>query len=241
MAKPDPDLEKLKKAYESNTRSLRDLAPQFGVSHTQIGLLAKKHGWTRARKRKARKPKATKSAAGPTKSSSRQPKVQKRGRGRPCMKDQIPEFQLEFLYRIGCIDAQVCEFFAIDEDTLNNWKKKYPEFFSAIKDWKKDADGKVVKSLFESACGYKHEEDKIFNDNGKPLIVPTIKHYPPDYRSMSLWLRNRLPAEWRDKTDIDITDACLVQTILESLPAEIQAQVKAEIKERLKKSKGKGD
>jgi hypothetical protein len=30
-----------------------------------------------------------------------------------------------------------------------------------------------------------------------------VKCYPPDTAAASLWLRNRQPAKWRDKTDVE--------------------------------------
>ncbi len=60
--------------------------------------------------------------------------------------------------------------------------------------------------MYERATGYSHAEDKIFNDGGEPLIVPTTKHYPPDATSAIFWLKNRQPAKWRDKTEHGFTD-----------------------------------
>ncbi len=59
-------------------------------------------------------------------------------------------------------------------------------------------------------CGYEHSEDKIFQYEGKPVIVPTTKRYPPDTQAASLWLRNRQPAKWRDKQEIEQSGEPLV-------------------------------
>jgi hypothetical protein len=53
--------------------------------------------------------------------------------------------------------------------------------------------------------GYSAPEDKIFNNDGKPLIVPTVKNYPPDTTAVIFWLKNRRPDEWRDKIDHGIS------------------------------------
>ena len=46
--------------------------------------------------------------------------------------------------------------------------------------------------------GYEHPEDKIFLHEGKPVIVPTVKHYPPDTTACIFWMKTRLG--WKDET-----------------------------------------
>ena len=120
---------------------------------------------------------------------------------------------LELLYRKGCTDVEVATAIGVDESTLHNWHKRSPAFFQSIKDWKAVADEEIERSLRERALGYSHPEDKIFNDNGSPLVVPTIKHYPPDPTSMIFWLKNRQPAKWRDKQDIEIDGNITIEVV----------------------------
>ena len=104
---------------------------------------------------------------------------------------------------LGATDKDLADFFGTSEQTINSWKKNQPEFLESIKKGKKIADANVAESLYKRACGYSHPEDKIFNDNGEPLIVPTVKHYPPDTGAAFIWLKNR--AGWRDKQDVEHT------------------------------------
>jgi len=108
------------------------------------------------------------------------------------------------LTKLGAIDKDLASFFGVSEVTINAWKEKQPEFLKSLKKGKEDADNMVKQSLFKRATGYSHSEDKIFNNNGEPLIVPTIKHYPPDPTSCIFWLKNRDKENWRDKPDGDI-------------------------------------
>jgi len=121
--------------------------------------------------------------------------------GRPT--DYKPEYdELAYNYcLLGAIDDELASFFGVSKQTINTWKKKYPSFLDSLKKGKAQADAKVARSLFERACGYSHPADKIFNDNGEPLIVPTIKHYPPDTAAGFIWLKNRQPEKWRDKQE----------------------------------------
>lgn len=104
---------------------------------------------------------------------------------------------------LGATDAQLAEFFNVTETTINNWKKSQPSFFESIKRGKQYADAMVAKSLFHRATGYQHSAVKIFNDQGEPLIVPYTERFPPDTTAAIFWLKNRQPALWRDKQEVD--------------------------------------
>jgi hypothetical protein len=105
---------------------------------------------------------------------------------------------------LGAIDKELADFFGVQEKTLNNWKHNHPEFLQSIKEGKEIADANVASRLYERAMGYSHPEDKIFNDNGEPMIVPTTKHYPPDPTAAIFWLKNRRKEQWRDKQDMEV-------------------------------------
>lgn len=113
--------------------------------------------------------------------------------------------QVYKLCLLGSTDKDIADFFNVDERTINRWKDDYKEFCQSIKKGKEYADANVANKLYNRALGYEHEEDKIFNDQGVPLIVPTIKHYPPDTTAAIFWLKNRQPAKWRDKQEVETT------------------------------------
>ena len=122
--------------------------------------------------------------------------------GRPSKFEQVKDM----LYKMasyGMTDKQMADVVGVSEQTVNNWKLKDPNFLESLKAEKEIADARVERSLFERATGYSHAEDKIFNDNGTPLVVPTVKHYAPDTTAAIFWLKNRKPKEWRDKHDIE--------------------------------------
>lgn len=123
--------------------------------------------------------------------------------GRPTeYKDEFNR-QAEKLCLLGSTDADLADFFDVTETTINNWKLKHPDFFESIKRGKISADANVASRLYKRAIGYEHDEDKIFNNNGEPLIVPTIKHVQPDTTAAIFWLKNRQPKMWRDKQEIE--------------------------------------
>jgi DNA-binding XRE family transcriptional regulator len=104
---------------------------------------------------------------------------------------------------LGATDKDLASFFDTSEQTINQWKKDHPEFLESIKKGKEIADANVASKLYHRAIGYEHPEDKIFNNNGEEMIVPTIKHYAPDPTAAIFWLKNRQPAKWRDKQEIE--------------------------------------
>jgi len=122
--------------------------------------------------------------------------------GRPPKYRKDYVIQAAKLCRLGAIDKDLADFFGVNVATIQRWKIKYPEFRDSINKDKAYSNGKVKEALFKRACGYSHEEDKIFNDSGVPLVVPTIKHYPPDTAAAFIWLKNRDPDNWRDKQEV---------------------------------------
>ena len=125
-------------------------------------------------------------------------------RGRPSA--YKPEYveQAYKLCLLGATDKEMADFFGVAESTFNLWKKEHKEFSESLKRGKVIADANVADRLYQRALGYEHPEDKIFNDNGVPLVVPTIKHYPPEPVAAIFWLKNRRKDQWRDKQDVAV-------------------------------------
>ena len=125
--------------------------------------------------------------------------------GRPTK--YLPEIsiQAEKLCRLGATDKELADFFDVTEQTINNWKSDFPEFFESLKRGKMAADAEVADKLYQRALGYSHASEKIFNSDGSILRTDTIEHYPPDTTAAIFWLKNRQPDKWRDKQHIDQT------------------------------------
>lgn len=109
---------------------------------------------------------------------------------------------------MGATDFNLARLFNVSESTINLWKKTYSKFSESIKRGKAQMDEQVEAALLKRALGYEHPEDDIrtlaIGDGMSRIeITPTVKHYPPDTAAASLWLRNRQPAKWRDKTDVE--------------------------------------
>ena len=129
----------------------------------------------------------------------------KKKTGRPTL--YKPEYaeQARKLCLLGAINPDLAAFFNVVTSTIDKWIAEKPEFSGAIKEGREIADAQVGERLYQRAMGYSHAEDKIFNNNGVALVVPTTKHYPPDTAACIFWLKNRQRDRWRDKLDHEHT------------------------------------
>ena len=123
--------------------------------------------------------------------------------GRPT--DYKPEFaeQAKLQCEEGATDVELADFFGVSVRTLYRWKNNFPEFCQALKASKAPADERVERSLFERAVGYERDEVDIRVVGGEIVQTPVRRFYPPDTTAAIFWLKNRRPAEWRDKIDHD--------------------------------------
>lgn len=136
----------------------------------------------------------------------------------------------------GGTDEELARFFDVDVATIYRWKNEHDEFCEAVKQGKAMADANVAQRLFERAMGYSHDEDKIFQYEGEPVVVPTVKHYPPDTTAAIFWLKNRQPERWREKTEqtlagpdggpiqTNITERKVVYEIVRAKPIDITGE-----------------
>ena len=127
--------------------------------------------------------------------------------GRPTKYKPEYDQQAYKLCLMGATDAQLADFFEVDEGTINRWKDKHGGFCASVKRGKMPADGEVAESLFRRATGYTHPDVHIGMYEGEAVITKITKHYPPDTAAICFWLKNR--AGWRDKHELEhgVTDA----------------------------------
>ena len=156
--------------------------------------------------------------------------------GRPTKFSEKAQDIIALLSRKGFTDVEMSEVLGITERTLNNWKNKHTEFFQSLRNWKKSADSKVERSLYERACGYTHPETKsqyVVGEGWK--ILDMVKHYPPDPTSMIFWLKNRQPEVWSDKVDVNQTTTLVISEADRSAAQEIAKELAKREMLRVKK------
>lgn len=86
--------------------------------------------------------------------------------------------------------------------------------------------------MYHKAVGYSYDTTKIFMPAGakEPVYAPYREHVPPDTTACIFWLKNRRPAQWRDKIQQELAGpdgAPLVPVIhlgVDRPPRETEAQ-----------------
>ncbi len=119
--------------------------------------------------------------------------------------------KIEGWARDGLTDKQIAHNIGITEQTLNNWKKRFPSLFEALKKGKEVIDRQVENALLKRALGYEYEEIKQIIEKDemgrdRKRIEKTIKHVIPDTTAQIFWLKNRKPHEWRDRREIETSE-----------------------------------
>jgi len=142
--------------------------------------------------------KATKPAPKGARAGAKKPQP-KPERGRPTV--YRPEYaeQARKLYTKGATDVEVADFFGVTVVTLWRWRMSNDDFCKASRVGREAANERVVASLYHRAIGYTFQSEKIFQFQGDIIRAKTREHVPPDFPSMSFWLRNNDKANWSDK------------------------------------------
>lgn len=125
--------------------------------------------------------------------------------GRPSKFSVVDLGQVEKLAKAGWTDEQMSAFYKVTRQTWHNWKKQHAKFFESLKDWKAEADHQVERALFQRATGYETTEERIVGHGEDAKVIEATKQFPPDTTACIFWLKNRMPEEWRDKTDHELS------------------------------------
>lgn len=111
--------------------------------------------------------------------------------------------------RNGLNDKQIAKNLGITFQSYYAYQHKHIEFFEAIKRGKRPVDTEVENALLKRAIGYEYEEvteEVEYDKNGNvrnTTTKKTIKKVAPDVGAIAFWLKNRRPAEWKDKQIMD--------------------------------------
>jgi len=122
--------------------------------------------------------------------------------------------QAQKLCELGATDMQLADFFKVVISTIYLWKITHQEFSDALKLGKEKPNNNVVRSLYNRAMGYSHEDVDIRVIDNQIIKTPIIKHYPPDSTSIIFFLKNRLPEEFRQNPNAETGDNDLAEALL---------------------------
>lgn len=117
--------------------------------------------------------------------------------------------------RDGLTNEHIAQMVGVSAQTLYTWMNKYVDILEALKKGKDVADREIEEALFKKAKGYTLKIKKpikvkkvTFDKAGRKLseeekveYADEEVHVPPDTTAQIFWLKNRKPAEWRDKRE----------------------------------------
>lgn len=125
--------------------------------------------------------------------------------------------RLEAYARDGLTDELIAGKMGITTSTYYEWKKKFAELSEALKRGKEIVDVEVENALYKKTKGYNVQLVKTFKTKhikydkaGRKASEDEILeqgideiHVPADTTAQIFWLKNRKPAEWRDKQEVE--------------------------------------
>lgn len=131
----------------------------------------------------------------------------------------------EVVYRfaiLGYEDDELAQFLGISRDTLYEWMKRHQTFSDSRARGKEKSNSEVEAALRERALGYTHKTEKVFLGPGGQIVTHVSdQHYPPDAKSVELWLNNRSPARWKDRRVVENTGEVGIKVVVTGgLPKE---------------------
>lgn len=136
----------------------------------------------------------------------------------------------------GSTDEEIAKMLGISTTLYYEWKKDKVEFAEAIKKGKEVANGELLNSAFTQSTGFFYKEQQAFKVkdykeiDGKMYPVESIKiveveRYNPPNPTMNIFmLKNRLPAEYKDKQEITAVNTN-IDIDLSNLPPEALEEI----------------
>lgn len=122
-------------------------------------------------------------------------------RGRPSDYDPYMVAEAAGMLQMGATDQEVMDAMGISHQTFYRWVNVVPGFGDIINS-SKAAAKRVEASLFNRAVGKVQKKTLTTDPDGK--VTEKIEHLPPDPRAQHLWLLNRSPDRWRNRTEHEL-------------------------------------
>ena len=116
-----------------------------------------------------------------------------------------PEYarQVYQLCLMGARDKDLASFFEVHRDTIFHWAAMYPDFASARRRGKREADAEVAYCLFKRAIGLHVTKQKVTSSG---QVIQYQEEIPPDVRAMKFWLKCRRRSNWSTNAQVDFSN-----------------------------------
>jgi hypothetical protein len=107
---------------------------------------------------------------------------------------------------LGATDKDIARVLGVSVNTVDVWKRKYPEFTEQLRRGKEIADMEVAKSFYKSCVGYYYEDEEAKVVGGKLCAVKVRKYMPGDKWAQQKWLSTRQRAAWSEVHRVDVNN-----------------------------------
>jgi len=108
---------------------------------------------------------------------------------------------IEAWARDGLTIEQIADNLGVAASSMYEYQKEYPELVEALKNGREVIDVMVENALLKAALGYDYTEEELNKSTGEPVELRKVAH--PNTTALIFWLKNRKPAQWRDKQEIE--------------------------------------
>lgn len=108
--------------------------------------------------------------------------------------------------RLGARITDLADFFGVVDDTITNWRNKYPTFDQAIRSAKVKQAANVANALYHKAIGMEIPDTQFFAYKGEIVSQTYMKQLPPDAFAAHKLLTIIMRDVWADnnlKVDIN--------------------------------------
>lgn len=130
--------------------------------------------------------------------------------------------EVEGWARDGLTDEQIAHNLGVAYSTFRDYVNKFSALSAPLKRGKEVVDREVENALLKNALGYEAEEvTEEYDADGKLVSSKRVKkRVAPNTTAQIFWLKNRKPADWRDKKDVDVVGEIKTQNSFENLTKE---------------------
>ncbi len=97
---------------------------------------------------------------------------------------------------LGATNAGLAELLGVGERTIDRWIADIPSFAKAVREGRAIADGRIARSLYERAVGYRQSVERVVVLRGEATKIDVTVQHPPDTQACIFWLRNRCRSSW---------------------------------------------